>query len=68
METNGKTPSVPSVQRTLDVLEVISRSKMGLTLSELAHQLNLPKSSAHCLVLTLQRRGYLYRNDQDRAL
>ncbi len=64
MVTNGKTPSVPAVQRTLDVLEVISQSKMGMTLSELTHQLKLPKSSAHCLVLTLERRGYLYRNER----
>ena len=64
MLTNRKTPSVPAVQRILDVLEVISQSKMGMTLSELAQELKLPKSSAHCLVLTLERRGYLYRNER----
>jgi DNA-binding IclR family transcriptional regulator len=59
-----KTPPVPSVLRTFDILEAISQSKAGLTLTELAQDLGLPKSSVHCLVLTIERRGYLYKNER----
>jgi DNA-binding IclR family transcriptional regulator len=58
----AKTPSVPSVLRTLDILEAISRSKAGLTLLEIVQDLNFPRSSVHCLVVTLERRGYLHKN------
>jgi len=43
-------------------MEVLGSARHGLTLPELSRSLNLPKSSAHCLLLTLERRGYLYRN------
>jgi DNA-binding IclR family transcriptional regulator len=32
-------------------------------LPQLARQLDLPKSSTHCLLLTLERRGYLHKNE-----
>jgi DNA-binding IclR family transcriptional regulator len=60
------TPSVPSVERTLAILESISEAKTGLTLPELSRRLRLPKSSTHCLLLTLERRGYLIRNERTR--
>jgi DNA-binding IclR family transcriptional regulator len=58
------TPSVPSVERTLAILESLSEVNTGLTLPELSRRLRLPKSSTHCLLLTLQRRGYLIRNER----
>jgi DNA-binding IclR family transcriptional regulator len=60
----AKTPSVPSVLRAFDLLETIARSKAGLRLSELATQLKLPKSSVHYVALTLERKGYLRRNER----
>ncbi|MCS6817435.1 MAG: IclR family transcriptional regulator [Blastocatellia bacterium] len=59
-----KTQSVPAVERALTLLEVLAESKRGYTLSELARLLRLPRSSTHCLLLTLERRGYLHRNEQ----
>jgi DNA-binding IclR family transcriptional regulator len=56
------TPSVPSVERTLAILEMISKARTGLTLPELSRRLGLPKSSTHCLLLTLERCGYLTRS------
>jgi DNA-binding IclR family transcriptional regulator len=61
-----KTRSVPGVERALTVLEVLARSKRGLALSDLARNLHLPKSSTHCLLLTLERRGYLRHRSSTR--
>lgn len=58
------TQSVPALDRALTLLELLARSKAGLTLPELVQQTRLPKSSVHCLLVTLQRRGYLYRNER----
>jgi DNA-binding IclR family transcriptional regulator len=58
-----KTQSVPALERALSILESLAKSKHGLTLSQLSRSLELPKSSVHCLLLTFERRGYLYRDD-----
>ena len=57
-----KTPSVPAVERTLAIFEVLAHSRSGLALSELARRLQVPKSSLHCVLLTLERTGYIHRN------
>jgi DNA-binding IclR family transcriptional regulator len=59
-----KTPSVPAVERALSIMELLAFVRHGLTLPELSRRLELPKSSAHCLLVTLERRGYLHRNEQ----
>jgi DNA-binding IclR family transcriptional regulator len=59
-----KTRSVPALERGLGVLELVARSNGGLTLTELSHTLHLPRSSTHCLLVTLQRHGYLTRNNR----
>lgn len=59
-----KTQSVPALDRALTILEVLAESKKGLSLSQLTRSLGWPKSSTHCLLLTLERRGYLHRNEQ----
>jgi len=58
-----KTPSVPSLERGLILLETLAASKAGMGLARLAQRARLPKSSAHCLLLTLARCGYLERSD-----
>ena len=60
---SGGTPSAPAAERTLSILELLSVAKTGLTLAELSRRLALPKSSAHNLLITLERRGYLLRNN-----
>lgn len=57
-----KTPSVPAVERTLAIFEILSQARLGLTLSELARRVQVPKSSLHCVLLTLERTGYVHRN------
>jgi DNA-binding IclR family transcriptional regulator len=61
---NLKTPSVPALDRALSMLELLSFVRHGLTLPEISQRLALPRSSAHCILVTLERRGYLHRNQQ----
>lgn len=55
------TASVSSVDRALTCLETLAKSNRGMTLADIARKLGLPKSSIHCILLTLERRGYIYR-------
>jgi IclR helix-turn-helix domain len=58
-----RTPSVPSLERALRILEILADSHRGLTLSNLTGRTGLPKSSLHSLLLTLERTEYLHRNE-----
>ena len=51
--------AVRSVQRALDILELLADGQQGLTLTEFAARLDVPKSSVHALLHTLRRRGYI---------
>jgi DNA-binding IclR family transcriptional regulator len=62
MSSDLKTQSVPALDRAFNALELLAASKSGLTLPELSRRLELPKSSTHALLLTMERRGYLHRN------
>lgn len=59
-----KTQSVPSLEKALSILELLVGFKAGLTLPEIVQKTGMPKSSIHCLLVTLERRGYLHRNDR----
>jgi DNA-binding IclR family transcriptional regulator len=59
-----KTGSPPAVDRALTILEELARSKRGLRLPEIALRLGFPKSTTHSLLVALERRGYLRRNDR----
>ena len=56
-----KTPTVPALERGLAVLEVVAKSRHGLTFSQVARACPFPQSSIHCLLVTLERLGYLQR-------
>jgi DNA-binding IclR family transcriptional regulator len=60
--------SVKSAVRVLDLLELFAVSSEPLGVSEVAKRLELPKSSAQALLLTLAGRGYLVRSDVGYAL
>ena len=51
---------VKGAMRTLDLLETFSREGRALSLTQLAKLLDVPVSSCHQLVGTLEARGYLY--------
>jgi IclR family acetate operon transcriptional repressor len=65
----GRAPSKPglptgqvqSLTRGLSILEALARSDGGLTLTELAHRVQLPPSTAHRLLSTLEKMGYVYQ-------
>ncbi len=58
-----KTASVPALERGLAVLEIVAKSRNGLTFSQIARCLDFPKSSIHSLLLTFVREGYLHRSE-----
>ncbi len=59
-----RTQSTPSLDKALTILEALGRSKVGLALPELVAMTGMPKSTVHCLLVTLERRGYLYRKER----
>ena len=50
---------IKTADRTLDLIELFAREKQPLGLSEIAERMDIPVSSAHGLIKTLQARGYL---------
>lgn len=52
--------AVKTADRTLDVIEMFARDGRPLSLSDIAAQLDIPVSSSHGLIKTMQARGYLY--------
>ena len=58
-----KTASPPSVDRAFSILEEVAQSNRGLRLREIATKLGAPRSSTHSLLVALERRGYLQRNE-----
>lgn len=59
-----RTQTVPALDRALSILELLSQSRSGLSLPEIVQQSKLPRSTVHYLVVTLERRGYLQRNER----
>ncbi len=63
MDSNIKT-----AVRTLKTFEAFSRILKPLTLSELAHAIDIPLSSCHGLVVTLKNQGYVYSVGNNRQV
>jgi DNA-binding IclR family transcriptional regulator len=61
-ETKKPESRVPSVDRALDLLELLAMSDRGLTLSDVSRVLGIPKSSTHYLLHDLAWRGYVERD------
>lgn len=53
---------LPAVERTVDLIQLLSCSNRELTLSEICRAIGIPKSSAHYLIQTLLARGFLFCN------
>jgi len=53
---------VKSAMRTIDLLELLATSKYGLLLSDMSKALDVPVSSMHDLISTLEYRDYLLRD------
>src|SRR5579859_2665176 len=57
-----------SAERVLDILELVAASPDGMSRSEIASQLRLPKSSASVLLRGLVARAYLHASTDGRRL
>jgi DNA-binding IclR family transcriptional regulator len=66
VDNAGRTRSVPVLGRALALMELLAVTRNGLTLPEVARRLAIPKSSAHCILLTLLRQGYVTRSPRTR--
>lgn len=53
------TPNSGSVQKTFQILELLNSSTRGWNISEISRKLNIPKSTTHVLVSTLDQLGYV---------
>lgn len=57
-------PNATAVERALAILDSLDNSKRGMNISELSRRLSIPKSSAHVIVVTLERLGYVARKPE----
>ena len=65
----GRTPAKPgtaiaqvqSLTRALSILEAVAKAERGLTLTDVAQRGQLPPSTAHRLLTTLEKMGYVYQ-------
>ena len=57
------TGGVQSVERALDLLDLLAASPQSLSITELSRRTGLPYATTHRLIATLTKRGYL-RQDQ----
>ncbi|MEW5979483.1 MAG: IclR family transcriptional regulator [Acidobacteriota bacterium] len=65
MPSNGQ-PHATSIERAFSILEMLDGARRGWNISEISRKQNIPKSSAHVIVLTLERLGYVKREPGSR--
>ena len=62
-EAAEKIDVVKSAARVLDILELLTKLRRGLSLTEIGRDLAIPLSSLHSLMNTLMVKGYIVRDD-----
>lgn len=55
-----------SIERAFAVLELLNSSRRGWNISEISRKLELPKSSTHAIISTLDRLGYIRESSSGR--
>lgn len=63
-----KKPLIQSLDRALDILELIRDSSVPVRASDIAEQLGLGVATAHNIIRSLFYRGYLTQNDSSRYM
>ncbi len=58
------TTKVQSLDRAFDILELISRERRGLTLTDIGKKVGLPRSTTFRLLASLKRRGYIEKDEK----
>src|SRR5262245_45890783 len=68
-ETDGRgaATTIRSVDKAVDILEVLAREGRGLPLGEIASRLQLNASTVHHLMTTLKRRGLVAQDERSKA-
>ena len=64
VNNNMKRYGAPSVKKAFEILEVLSSSKEGLGVSEIARGLNMAKSTVHGMTSALEELGAVMRDPQ----
>src|SRR5690349_8247451 len=67
----GRVPSKPgaptgqvqSLTRGLSILDALAKSAGGMTLTDVSQRVQLPPSTTHRLLSTLERMGYVHQAD-----
>lgn len=64
-ESRGRASgTITSIDKALEVCEVLSGSPRGMSLSDLARAVRQPASTVHRLLAVLKRRGYVRQDDE----
>ncbi len=58
---------VPNLERALQILELLAKNPEGMTISQIAEALGVPRNSVFRITATLLDRGYLIRDDATKA-
>jgi DNA-binding IclR family transcriptional regulator len=61
------TGTIRSVEKVIDILEVLARESRGLALGDLAKRLDLNASTAHHLLATLKGRGLVAQDERTKT-
>ena len=61
---SSKSESIQSIDRALDIIEALAIEPKGLGVTELAKRVELHKSTAYRIILTLAERGYLDKTEE----
>ena len=62
-----KTYLVPAIKRAFDIINLLAKSEMGLTISQLHRTLKVPMSSTATILYTLESLGYVERDPDTSA-
>lgn len=63
-KTDGEGDYLQSIDRAFRILEALEENE-GMTMSELADEFDIPRSTAHIYLKTLEKTGYIIRNDNE---
>lgn len=55
---------IQSVERSLIILEKLSKNPKGMGITELANQLDVAKSTTHRLLTTLMNKGFVIQDEE----
>ena len=62
-KSGAVTGQVQSLTRGLNLLEALAKADGGITLTDIAQRVDLPPSTTHRLLSTLEKMGYVYQGE-----